>query len=180
MNKTEREKARKRAAYLANGDEMRAKARDYYHNHRARVRECQNAYYARTKAEQHIKRKAYRDNNKDRIRAERRRVNTRYSRAKSGAKYFGRSWNIPLSVYRELMSSPCFYCKVSIASESGSGLDRINNALGYEVDNVLTCCAVCNRLRMNVFTVEETQQLGALKAALFAARQMDEEEAEAA
>jgi len=48
----------------------------------------------------------------------------------------------------------CYYCGVSpsnIYSPSDrnslyvySGLDRVNNTKGYTIDNVVSCCAICN------------------------------------
>jgi hypothetical protein len=39
----------------------------------------------------------------------------------------------------------------------GSGLDRINNAIDYELSNVIPCCKICNSMRNNYFTIEETK-----------------------
>ena len=65
--------------------------------------------------------------------------------------------NLTLSQYSDLMKEKiCFYCDGDISKESGSGLNRINNTKGYEVENVKPCCWVCNRI-MNNFTVEVLQ-----------------------
>lgn len=34
-------------------------------------------------------------------------------------------------------------------------LDRMDNSKGYSIDNVVTCCWTCNRLKSDIFTYEE-------------------------
>jgi aldehyde:ferredoxin oxidoreductase len=36
-----------------------------------------------------------------------------------------------------------------------NGLDRINSNKGYELDNVVTCCKHCNRLKSDLVSYEE-------------------------
>ena len=48
----------------------------------------------------------------------------------------------------------CTYCDELIRS-TGSGLDRIDNSKGYQINNVLPCCGTCNDIRGNNLTVEE-------------------------
>jgi hypothetical protein len=49
---------------------------------------------------------------------------------------------------------PCIYCG-SLIRATGSGLDRIDNTLGYTVSNVNPCCGTCNDIRGYNLTVEE-------------------------
>lgn len=66
----------------------------------------------------------------------------------------------------KFMDMPCFYCndEMNAKSKTGSGLDRINNKKGYTNKNVFPCCSICNSIRNNFLTVEETQV--AIKAIL--------------
>lgn len=89
------------------------------------------------------------------------RPHTRFQRAKRDAYRRGKSWDISERQYIPLSARPCFYCN-SKYDNCGSGLDRIDNARGYDGDNVVPCCANCNRVRGHLLTVEET------KAAIFA------------
>lgn len=77
----------------------------------------------------------------------RRKLSIRYSKAKydagrrkSGAKPF----TITLEEYLEILSKPCEYCRKPLINETGSGIDRIDNALGYEPNNCNPCCRDCN------------------------------------
>jgi len=39
----------------------------------------------------------------------------------------------------------CLYC-----GENAKGIDRLNNRLGYMVDNCATCCAICNIMKRDM------------------------------
>lgn len=71
------------------------------------------------------------------------------------------SWALNLGEFSNFIDQPCVYCKNKLGDKvcSGSGLDRIDNDKGYEINNVQSCCAICNRLRSNLFTVEETHAM---------------------
>ena len=71
------------------------------------------------------------------------------------AKHENRSFDILETKYIELISSPCSYCGTSLLPESGCGLDRINNDLGYTLDNVVPCCGPCNQIRNVHLTHDE-------------------------
>ena len=44
----------------------------------------------------------------------------------------------------------CNYCKRYLSS----GLDRIDSSIGYESNNVVPCCKVCNRMK-DVLSTDE-------------------------
>jgi len=73
------------------------------------------------------------------------------------AKKRGLSWELTVDQYRELISKDCVYCGCSLYWQTGCSLDRIDNAKGYTMDNVLPCCNFCNKLRSNLLTVDETR-----------------------
>lgn len=49
----------------------------------------------------------------------------------------------------DLMQLPCTYCG---ENESYNGLDRVDSSLGYIKNNVVPCCAVCNRAKSTLTT----------------------------
>lgn len=74
------------------------------------------------------------------------------------AKHRKIKFNLPESEFRTVTSSPCFYCGAEpkqVASGSFNpktayvynGLDRVDNLKGYSQDNVVPCCADCNRAK---------------------------------
>jgi hypothetical protein len=60
--------------------------------------------------------------------------------------------------FLEAIQRPCFYCKYSNEAEI-NGLDRIDNTKGYSVENCVTACKTCNRMKHilhPVFFIEKT------------------------
>lgn len=64
-------------------------------------------------------------------------------------------WKINPNEYFALILNSCYYCKESLEFETGVGLDRINNEIGYLINNVLPCCGECNKARGNRYSIEE-------------------------
>jgi len=46
-----------------------------------------------------------------------------------------------------LIQEPCHYCGIS--TESGGGIDRLDNTLGYTVENAVPCCEMCNEMKLD-------------------------------
>lgn len=44
--------------------------------------------------------------------------------------------------FKELMKLPCFYC--GFKDENYNGIDRIDSDTEYSLDNIVSCCALCN------------------------------------
>lgn len=65
------------------------------------------------------------------------------------------SWDIKFNDYVDIIKKTCFYCSKDLLLEFGTGLDRIDNSLGYTVNNVLPCCGNCNKIRGDYLTVDE-------------------------
>ena len=45
--------------------------------------------------------------------------------------------------FMQIVASPCFYCGGALP-DAGSGIDRIDNTLGYIPGNCRPCCTACN------------------------------------
>lgn len=104
------------------------------------------------------KSKLYIKRNILKIKLKNRTAHHRFIVAKSVTRNNGFYWNISFINYEKIIMNNCFYCeKVTFGIEVGSGLDRIDNNLGYTINNVLPCCGDCNRTRGDRLTVEEMQ-----------------------
>jgi hypothetical protein len=79
----------------------------------------------------------------------------RFSRLKIESKRRGLSLEISLEQYKILVNTNCYYCSTDLNREKGYSLDRIDNNNGYELNNVLPCCGICNSGRNKNFTVKE-------------------------
>ncbi len=108
------------------------------------------------------KQQVWRENNRE-LNLELNRINSRkprarFKRAKLDAARRSKEFEISFAAYTCLIAQPCFYCNNFFPpSETGSGLDRIDNAKGYSISNCLPCCSSCNRTRGSVWSVEEAR-----------------------
>jgi len=86
---------------------------------------------------------------------------------KSSAKKRGLSWSLSNEEFGLLTSKNCFYCgiepkQICRASRNSkqiqqvvyNGIDRIDNTKGYESNNAVSCCKICNRAK-DVMTQQE-------------------------
>lgn len=68
------------------------------------------------------------------------------------------SFTLTLDEVERLFSYPCFYCAAEPVEDNRglvrNGIDRMDNSVGYEVDNVVACCTDCNLMKKDM-TVEE-------------------------
>jgi len=75
-------------------------------------------------------------------------------RMKSAARKRGYEWRLSREQVFEITHRNCFYCGIEprqeYVTESNTGtyiyngIDRIDNSLGYIIDNVVACCGQCN------------------------------------
>lgn len=71
------------------------------------------------------------------------------------AKTRGLSWELSNDDVKRLFNSNCFYCglepsnnyKNTYYNMKYSGIDRVNNAIGYTKDNTVSCCKICNHAK---------------------------------
>lgn len=85
----------------------------------------------------------------------RRTPRSRYMRGMYQAKRRKKEFTLTFEEYVELISHPCYYCNKDISDETGVGLDRMDNNLGYITGNVTACCGKCNRKKFVTFGGEE-------------------------
>lgn len=77
---------------------------------------------------------------------------------KGNARRRGYGWNLSREFVREMIAQDCQYCgskplQLSKARNGNlryNGLDRVDNSRGYEVDNVVPCCSICNTAKSNM------------------------------
>ncbi len=86
-------------------------------------------------------------------------LNALYKQYKTQAGNAGRCFSLSMGEFRRLTLSNCYYCGAGPSqisrsrSDSGAdpyvynGIDRVRNAEGYALDNCVTCCKTCNRMK---------------------------------
>jgi len=85
---------------------------------------------------------------------------------KRGAKKRGYSYELTEEQFAEITKKDCYYCGIkpynaySQLHRNGdyiyNGIDRIDNTKGYTIDNVVSCCKICNHAK-NKQTLQEFQ-----------------------
>lgn len=80
----------------------------------------------------------------------------RFNSMKSQAKRRGIPCEITREQYFALRQQICYYCD-GLLEKTGSGVDRIDNNVGYFPDNLVSCCGRCNRLKCHLLTASETK-----------------------
>lgn len=75
-----------------------------------------------------------------------RRLTGRFSSGKTQAKRREVPWALSLDRYVELIAESCHWCGGEL-NETGTGLDRLDNRLGYVEGNVVPSCWHCNTLK---------------------------------
>lgn len=138
----------------------RQQAKEYYRRHREEICTKLRNSSPEKKAKMALTKRQYTKKNHDKITAYRQTTQRRFGNAKSIAKKRELAFELTFEVYAELISHPCYYCANKLGrSLTGGGLDRIDNSKGYVTDNCLSCCTICNRIRNDFLTVEETKKV---------------------
>lgn len=81
-----------------------------------------------------------------------------YSSYKTSAKRRKLSFNISFDVFSSLIDQKCSYCEEGPSNSklykklvfNYNGLDCLDNTVGYEESNVVTCCKKCNYLKSTI------------------------------
>lgn len=83
----------------------------------------------------------------------------RFQNAKHGAIKRNKNFLLTYDEFCKIVSEPCFYCnnEMGFTTKAGSNLDRLDNLIGYEINNVVSCCWTCNNIKSDKLTVDETK-----------------------
>lgn len=90
-----------------------------------------------------LKRRATAKANKDKYQYHKQ-PKVRYATYKRGALRRGYVFELTLEEFNNLWNAPCSYCAEPI---NGIGIDRINNSIGYTLNNTCACCTDCNMMK---------------------------------
>lgn len=70
--------------------------------------------------------------------------NSKYIEYKKGAKKRNKKFSLTKSEFLLFWKKPCYYCNEEIKT---IGLDRVDNKKGYLLNNIVSCCKICNILK---------------------------------
>lgn len=71
----------------------------------------------------------------------------RYNIYKKNAKRRNINFNLSKEEFYNLTSKECYYCGEKI--KEYNGIDRIDSVKGYELNNCVSCCEICNKMKSN-------------------------------
>ena len=87
----------------------------------------------------------------------------KYHQIKLSAKKKNWLFDLSLEQFRDLFwEHPCFYC----GQPSLGGIDRVDNKLGYTINNCVPCCWSCNKIKSSKTIGELKENLVRLSAIL--------------
>ena len=75
-------------------------------------------------------------------------IGKRFSVLKFAAKLRGIKVSITRDAYAMLITQPCYWCG-GTRPRTGGGIDRKDNAQGYNFENCVPCCTQCNNAKNN-------------------------------
>jgi hypothetical protein len=137
----------------------------YYSRNRERIKKYAIERYRKNPEIQKLYSKTYHILNRDKIRIRKNKweqtnkiarnikrnkrtgPNISYKKYKYGAKTRNHPFLITLDEFKLFWQKPCTYCGDPIQH---IGLDRVDNSIGYELNNIVSCCSVCNRMKMTL------------------------------
>ena len=79
----------------------------------------------------------------------------------SGATRRGLPYELTKEQFMSFWQKPCSYCGDQIET---IGLDRIDNSMGYTIENVTPCCKSCNALKSNMNAADFVNRCGKVYA----------------
>ena len=113
----------------------------YYQEHKKEIREYgkkySKKYYQKHKEEKKEYHKKYYQIYSQTLKG-------KLSTYKCSAKDRGFIWDLTFEQFKTFWQKPCYYCGSEIKT---IGLDRIDNSKGYKIDNVVSCCMICNLMK---------------------------------
>jgi hypothetical protein len=75
----------------------------------------------------------------------------RFLHYKCGAKKRGLNFELTFEEFMGFWQVPCYYCGASIETV---GIDRLDSAVGYVLNNAVSCCSACNTAKSD-YSVQE-------------------------
>lgn len=124
-----------------NLDKIHASARKHYYNNLSKMKTRSRRKYLYLVENNPEKLKEYYNNFKNNSPQK-----YAFNVYKRNAKNRGIAFELSFSDFIKLWKVPCVYCGGNIEKV---GIDRVDNNLGYSIDNIVSCCSVCNRMKMD-------------------------------
>lgn len=141
----------------------------YYMTNKEKIKYQTKIYREINKEDINERKRLYTFKNKEKAKEKSKKPNIRFKTGQRTALKRHIKWTLTFEDYSKLISNPCYYCNnilENVQNSMGIGLDRIDNNknIGYCKENVVTSCKICNKIKNNFLSKEETT--AAVKAIL--------------
>lgn len=117
-----------------NRESISKKQKIYQEKNREKIKKDKAKYYIENKESKLAYEKLYKQT-----------ASGRFCTYKSSAKERNLEFSITLEQFAEFWNKPCGYCGEEIET---IGIDRIDNVKGYTLENIISCCETCNRMKL--------------------------------
>ncbi len=107
--------------------------RKYYQENKQRIFELYKRYCAKNRIKLLENKKVQRNSLKG-----------KYSEYKQSAKKRKIDFSLTIEEFKQLWQIPCTYCGINIKT---IGIDRVDSKKGYQVNNIISCCTDCNKIK---------------------------------
>lgn len=95
--------------------------------------------------------KLWRQNNPDAVEAintrKKENINCQYAVYVQSSKHRNIRFDLTIDEYKSIAQNPCYYCGTVNEKRGFNGVDRVDNSLGYNMDNCVACCSMCNFIK---------------------------------
>lgn len=125
-------------------------SKQYYQENKERISEQRKRYYQ----DNIEKARQYYQDKKDEISKQNQKLEGRYFLYKRNATRKGREFGLTLEQFEEITSQPCHYCGGYTENKEFCGIDRVDNDVGYVLENCVPCCFRCNAWKGKLTTEE--------------------------
>lgn len=154
MNQQEKARSRAKKWYKENKDKAlsRIRLRASSVEGRAKIKEWRKEYVILNKEKITQKLKDWYENHKQlmkdraRIWKQKNPEKAQYQRYIERARERNGELGLTLEEFKIIINMPCVYCGFN---DGIVGLDRIDSANGYERDNIVPCCKMCNFMKLD-------------------------------
>jgi len=160
--------AKKRYNQSEKGQQTRSVARKRFREANLETEKARSKqWYEANKGKAADQNKAYHESHREQVAARKRAWQAskdgRYSAYRCQAKTRGIDFQLSKPEFLSLWDQPCHYCNNPI---EGIGVDRVDSSGGYALGNVVACCGVCNRMKLDMTTPDFTAHLRRILAHL--------------
>lgn len=141
-----------------NKEKIKEQGKRWREENKDKIKEKHKQYYDNNKDLLAKKKQEYRKNNKNKVRNRekiyQKSPKGRFATYKSQARVRKLNFDLSYDEFMTFWQQPCSYCGDPIET---IGIDRVNNTIGYKINNCVSCCFICNQMKMN-FGIKEWEE----------------------